>query len=148
MATLTNKQKREWAELLYTRQGLTGKEIAAKVGATESSVSKWKADGHWDNLKASLSVTKSEQLLNIYAQLNELNEHIKNKEEGKRFANASEADTLSKLASTAKSLETETSISEVVNTFVGFNDWLRSIDVIKAKEFIPLQDEYIKTLLK
>lgn len=148
MANLNNKQKKEWAELLYTRQGLTGKEIAAKVGATEASVSKWKADGKWDNLKASLSVTKAEQLQNVYAQMNELNEHIKSKDEGKRFANAGEADTLCKLAATAKNLESETSISEIVDTFVGFNDWMRSIDLDKAKELIAYQDGYIKTRLK
>jgi transposase len=148
MSALSITQKKEWAELLYTRQGLTGKEIAAKVGTTEATVSKWKALGKWDNLKASLSVTKGEQLQNVYEQINELNASIKLKDQGKRFASASEADTLSKLSATAKSLETETSISEIVDTFVGFNDWLRAVDAEQAKQFIVLQDAYIKTKLK
>ncbi len=73
MAALNNKQKREFAEVLFTRQGLTGKEIAEKVDTTEATVSKWKKDGNWDNLKASLSVTKAEQLMHINEQINELN---------------------------------------------------------------------------
>lgn len=148
MSALNNKQKKEWAELLYTRNSLTQKEIAEKVGTTEATVSKWKTEGKWDNLKASLSVTKAEQLQNVYDQINELNSAIKRKPAGERFASSSESDTLSKLAATAKSLESETSISEIVDTFVSFNDWLRTIDADKAKEFIVYQDSYIKTKLK
>lgn len=148
MAELKNKQKKEWAEQLYTRQGLTQKEIAIKVGATEKTISDWKTKGKWDNLKASLSVTKAEQLQNVYAQMNELNNYIREKEEGKRFASTSEADTLSKLAATAKNLESEASIADIVDTFVSFNEFIRTIDLEKAKEIIALQDAFIKTRLK
>lgn len=148
MADLTLKQKREFAEILFTRQGLSGKEIADKVGTTEATISKWKKDGNWDNLKASLSVTKAEQLANINEQINELNAYIRKKPAGERFANSTESDTLSKLTASKRNLETEASIAETVDTFIAFNEWLRGVDVVKAKEFITLQDAYIKTLLK
>lgn len=148
MADINNKQKKEFAELLFTRQGLTAKEISARGLGTEASISKWKKDGNWDNLKASLSVTKAEQLANINEQINELIAYIKKKPAGERFANSTESDTLSKLTASKRNLETESSIAETVDTFIGFNDWLRTVDVVKAKEFIPLQDAYIKTLLK
>jgi transposase len=148
MAELNNKQKKEYAQVLYTRQGLTGKEIAVKVDATEATISKWKDQGKWDNLKANLSVTKAQQLQDVYAQINELNTAIRNRKAGERFATSSESDTLSKLSSTARNLETETSITEIVNTFVGFSDWLRGVDIDKAKEFVQLQDGYLKSRMK
>ena len=147
MGSTTNKEKKEYAELLYTRVGLTQKEIAAKVNATEATISDWKKKGNWDKLKASLSVTKAQQLQDVYDQINELNAAIKKRKAGERFATSSESDTLSKLSSTAKSLETETSLAEIINTFVDFNEWLRAVDINKAKEFIALQDAYIKTKL-
>lgn len=148
MAELNKKQKREFAEILYTRQGLTGKEIADKVQTTEATISAWKKAGNWDNLKASLSVTKAEQLMQINEQINELNAFIRKKKLGERFASSTESDTLSKLTASKRNLETEASIAETVDTFIAFNEWLRGVDVVKAKEFITLQDAYIKTLLK
>lgn len=147
MATLKNEQKREFAEVLFVRQGLTGKEIAEKVGTTEATISKWRKDGKWDDLKASLSITKAEQLAHINEQINELNAAIRKKPAGERYASSTESDTLSKLTAAKRNLETETSIAETINVFVGFHDWLRGVDIDKAKQFVQLQDAYIKTLL-
>lgn len=147
MSDLTIKQKKEYSELLYTRHGMTQKEIAAKVGVSEKSISKWKEKYDWDTLKASYSVTKQQQLKDVYAQINALNEMIRRRDPDERFATPSEADTLSKLAATAKSLETETSIHELVNSFQAFIEWLRPLDLAKAQEFIDLQDQFIKSRL-
>ena len=145
---LKNEDKKDWAKTLFLREGLTAKDIAIRIKVTEKTIGVWREKGNWDTLRANLAVTKAEQLYHVNQQLNELLTHIRNKEEGKRYASSTEADTLSKLAGTKKSLETETSISDVVNVFVGFNDWLRTVDLDKAKEFIILQDGFVKTLLK
>lgn len=148
MGDLSNKQKKEYALVLYTNQGLTQKEIAVKVGATEATISKWKEQGKWDNLKANLSVTKAQQLQDVYAQINELNTTIRSRKVGERFATSAESDTLSKLSATARNLETETSLAETINVFVGFTDWLRRVDIEKTKEWVQLQDSYIKSRMK
>lgn len=148
MSALSNKQKKEWAKLIYTIEGLNGKETAKKVGVGAKTMSQWVNEGKWDNLKASFIITKEQQLHRMYAQINEINTEIEKREEGKRYANNKEADTLVKLTAAAKSLESETSIADIISTFIDFNDWLRLLDLPKAQDFQKLQDEYIKTKLK
>jgi hypothetical protein len=145
---MTNKQKKEWAHLVYTKEGLNQKETAAKVGVTAKTLNIWVGDGKWDELKASFTVSKEQQLKRIYAQINELNSAIEKKKPGEKYADSKEADTLTKLASSARSLETETSIAEIINTFIDFQNWLRGMDFEKAREFAKYQDDFVKSKLK
>lgn len=140
-------QKRELAQILYLRENLSQKEIATKVEVTEKTVSKWKEKYEWDKLKASLIITKDQQLRRLYAQINELNTLIEGREEGKRFANSKEADTLGKLAAAVRNFETEVSIAETIEVFREFLDWLRKHDVEKAQDIASLQDRFIKSLM-
>ena len=73
---LTNKQKRDWAQTLYTKEHLLQREIAAKVDVSPITISRWVKRYHWDDLRASLSATKEQQLSNLYTQLKEINEAI------------------------------------------------------------------------
>ena len=89
MAQLTSKQKKEWAKVLYVKENLTQAEIAAKVGSTRQSVSRWISEGKWEELKVGLTLTKEEQIKNLYRQVAELNRAILEREEGARFASCS-----------------------------------------------------------
>ena len=141
---LSVKKKKEYAQMLYLRTDKSQKEIAETVGVAEKTLSKWKISENWDRLRASIIITKDEQLRRVYQQINELTSSIEKKPEGKRYADCSEADTLSKLASTARSLESNLSIADIIDVFIGFQDWLREVDLTKAKEISDLQDGYIK----
>jgi transcriptional regulator with XRE-family HTH domain len=148
MAELSIKQKKEWAKTLYTLERLLQKEIAKKTGVSEKSISKWAIEGNWEKLRANLTITKEQQLARLYEQLNELTTFIQLKTEGARYANSKEADTIVKLTSAIKSLETESGISETVSVFMNFISHLKKLDLAKAQEIATLQDEYISTLLK
>lgn len=148
MAELSIKQKKEWAKTLYVFERLTQKDIAKKVGVSEKSMSKWVNDEKWDTLRVSIILTKEQQLHRIYSQINELNTHIESKAVGTRYANSKEADTLSKLTKSAKDLETETGISEIIETFKLFTNWLKTFNLPKAQEFLPLQDDFIASRIK
>lgn len=148
MSQLQVKQKKEYAKLLYTLKGLTQVAAAQQAGVSRNTMNKWVNDEGWDSLRASLSITKEQELRRVYAQINELNNGIANREEGKRYANSKEADTLSKLAATAKSLESDFSVSDIISVFMGFQDFLQKVDPAKAKEFISLQDSFIRSKLK
>lgn len=147
MSELSNTQKKDWAKLIYTTEGLNGKLTAQKVGVSAKTMSAWVIKGKWDDLKASLIISKEQQLRRIYFQINEINNDIETREVGKRYANSKEADTLVKLTSAAKTLETESGLSSIIEAFMGFNNWLRLLDLKKAQEFLKLQDGYIKTKL-
>jgi len=144
---MENAQKKEWAKLIYTKEGLNGKETARKVGVSAKTMSEWVNKGKWDDLKASLIISKDQQLRRLYAQINELNNAIEDRELGKRFADNHESDTLVKLTSAIKKLEDESGLSGIIEAFSGFMHWLRLIDLPKAQEFLKYQDDYIKTKL-
>jgi transcriptional regulator with XRE-family HTH domain len=122
---MNNAEKKDWAQHLYVKEHLSQKEIAKRVGVREATISGWVNKYDWAKLRQSILATKSTELANLYAQLAALNDHIKGREEGQRYAMAKEADTLSKITSSIRSLETETSISEIVDVFMKFNEFVR-----------------------
>jgi len=148
MADLKIQHKKDWAKLLFLRENISQKEIAAKVQVTEKTIGNWIKKEDWDRLKASVIITKEEELKRIYMQINEINSSIESRAEGKRFADNREADILSKLSAIAKNLETNVSLSETIEVFKRFLNWLRPVDLEKAKEFINYQDNYIKSILR
>lgn len=148
MAALTNKQKKEWAQLLYTRENLTQKEIAERVGVSAVTMSKWVNEGKWDELKASITITKEEQLKHLYRQLSELNKGIAEREPGTRYATSAEADTISKLANAIDKMETDVGLSDIIATFRKFLEWMRTFNLVEAQRLTPLFDSFVKTRIK
>jgi len=142
------EQKKELAKLLFVNEKLSQKEIAQRVEISEKTLSRWVNDGQWRKLRQSLLVTKEEQLRRIYEQIDELNTAIASREPGQRYANTKDADTLSKLTSAAKNLESEASISDIISVAKRFLNWLRPLDIDKAKEISLLIDAFIKDQLK
>jgi len=144
---LTLKQKKDWAKLLYLKASMNQKEIAEKIGTTEKTLSSWVNRENWEVLRASFTVTKEQELRRIYMQINALNDVITNREEGKRYATNMEADILSKLAATARSLETEVGLAAIIDTFIQFIDWLRPQDFAMSQQINDYQDAFIKDKL-
>lgn len=145
---MKTEQKKELAKLLFVNEHLTQKEISQRVGVSEKTLSRWVNQEEWRKLRQSLLVTKEEQLRRIYEQIDELNTAIAQREPGQRYANTKDADTLSKLTSAAKNLESDASVSDIVSVAKRFLTWLRPIDMGKAKELSGLFDAFIKEQLK
>jgi uncharacterized protein YjcR len=145
----TIQRKKDYAKLLYTVQGVTvGKELAERAGVSEQTITKWKKEEHWEKLRASVIITKEEQIRRFYAQVTELNDAIEKRKEGERYASASEADTLVKITKAIKELETETNVAQAMEVLKEFIIHIRMEDFAKAQEITQLADEFIKTLLK
>jgi transposase-like protein len=140
------KQKKEWAKLLYLKSDLNQKEIAVKVEVSEKTLSKWVNDEHdnWEVLKSSYIITREQELRRIYIQISELNKCISMRDDGQRYANSKEADILSKLGAAAKSLEHDASISETINVFKEFTEFVKEVDFAKAKDIVLLMDGFVK----
>ena len=138
MAELTNEQKKAWAKTLYTRETLTQAEIAERVGVSRVTVNNWIGKGNWEQLKASITITREEQLKNLYRQLAELNNAIMGKPE---------ADTISKLSNAIKKLETEVGLADIISVFSDLLKWVRTYDSTQAKEITPLLDAFVKSKL-
>ena len=146
-ADLTNAQKKEWAKTLYLRENLTQQEIADRVGVSRVTVSNWVRAGKWEEQKAGLTLTRQEQVANLYRQVAEINRAISARAEGERFPNSKEADILGKLSASIRNMEQETGIADIISVLTGFIEWLRPLDLDKAKELTRLADAYIKDKL-
>lgn len=145
---MTNEQKKEWAKLLFTKEQMTQKEISEKVGVTPQTVNRWVKRENWEKLRLSLSVTREEQLMHLYSHLSEINASIASREEGERYPNAKEADTITKLSSSIDKLERESGVGEVISAFSQFLSWLRERDLEEAQHISPILDEYVTFRLK
>lgn len=137
---------RDYARLLYL-QNTPQNIIAERVGVTEQTVTRWKKQDKWERIRQSMLVSKQEELARLYRQLTELNDHIEAKPEGQRYANSKEADTLGKLASAIRTLETETSLDMIVDVFIKFSDWCASNAPKEHAKLIQIQDAFIKSRL-
>lgn len=147
MADLTNAQKKEWAKTLYLRENLTQQEIADRVGVSRVSVSNWVRAGKWEEQKAGITLTRQEQVANLYRQVAEINRAIATRPEGERFATSKEADILGKLSAAISKMEQEVGIADKISVLTDLINWLRPVDLEKAKEITRIADAYIKDKL-
>ena len=147
MAELTNEQKKDWAKMLYTKETLTQAEIAERVGVSRVTVNNWINKGNWEQLKASVTITREEQLKNLYHHLVELNDSILKKPTGERFPSTAESDTISKLSSAIKKMEGDVGLAEIISVLTELLKFARISDPEQAKGIIPLLDAFVKSKL-
>ena len=140
--------KRDHAKLIYLSENVTQKDIAARVGVSEKTISKWVNEGVWENLKVAVVVTKEQELRRLYFQVKELNDAIELRDKGSRYPNSKEADTLNKLTASIRAMETEAGVAYVVEVAKQLIEWLRPQDFEKAKELTVIFDGFINHKLK
>lgn len=72
------KRLQNLAETIYLSDDtLSQKDVAEKVGITDKTLGKWIAKFGWSDKRKSLLVTKKNQLVMMYNQLEQINEEIK-----------------------------------------------------------------------
>jgi len=148
MAQLSSKQKKDWAKTLYLNEHLAQKEIAERVGISAKTMSKWVISEKWETLKTSLTITREEQLANLYRQIAAINDAIASRDKKERYATPKEADIINKLATAINKMEQETGLSEIIGVSKKILTWLRPIDPDKAKELSYVFETFIKDTLK
>ena len=142
MAELTKQQRKDYAKTLYLGEKLTQDEIAERVGVTRVTVNRWINSEGWEQLRTSLTITKEEQIKNVYQQISNLHNTILQRDEGKRFATPAEADTLAKYAAMINKLETD--VGTVLRKLMAF---LRLHSPEEVKRIIPILDVFVKSHL-
>ena len=148
MATKKEMQdKRDHAKLLFIHEQLNQKEIAARIKVSEVTISKWANADSWDGLRVSITITKEEQLKNLYRQLAEMNRAIAERDD-KKYPTSGEADAISKLATAIDKMESDVGIADIVSVAKKFLTWMRKFDLAKAQEMTPLFDAFVKDNLR
>lgn len=131
----------EVARTLYL-SGKSQKDIARQLELSEQTVSRWAKKNNWDALKVSLLMSRQQRLAELYNELREFNDLIKSKE-GPKIANSKEADIRRKLIRDIKELESDLSISEIVNIGIEFAGFAKSLDAQLAERITSLYDLFI-----
>lgn len=147
MAEMKAEQKKQLAHDLYLMGSYTYEEIALKVGTTRQTVSRWANNGKWEELKAGITVTREQILKNMYRQINEINENILKREPGERHPNVKEADIMSKLSAAIKKMEIDVGITDIISVGMRFGNWMRVVDIDKAKELVNYWDAFLREQL-
>lgn len=130
MAEITNEKKREIAEDMYIRLGLTGREIAENLSITEQTVSRWKkgrgGEKSWDDRKteAQLTPLKIKELLLKEAEKLALGQESNVK-----------ADQLSKIMSAIDQLDKKINVRTVMDVFREFDNWMAEQEPAQAIQF-------------
>lgn len=144
----SNINKKDIAKDLYLKGGCTQEEIAAKVGTTRQTVSRWAREGKWEELRASFTISTENILAGMIRQVSEIQNQANARKKGERSFTSKEADTVVKITSAIKKLQNDAGITDIVNVGIKFTNWLRGIDIEKAKEYNELWDLFIKDQLK
>lgn len=143
---LSKKEERNYAQILFVEQKLTLKEIAARVGVSEKTIGRWCKDDGWEKLRNSLLVTKQNQITQLYDQLAWINEDIAKREI--KCAGIKEADVIAKITTSIKRLEVETSLGEIIEVAKNLCEFMRGVDLDKAKVIADAFDLFIQTKMK
>lgn len=145
MKQLSSNERREWAQLLYTRYDMNAKEVALQTGAPEADVRRWVKEGNWDGLRRSLLTSREEQLKNLYDILAAITTQAKQNSEN---PNTKDADLIIKYTAAIKNLETDIGVGEIIDVIKPFVVWLMKKDLEMAKKLTGYFDQYIKEKLK
>ena len=141
---LDTARKKEYAKILFLNHDYTQKEIAEKVGTGPHTIGRWVKEGNWETMRRSLVMTKGEILNSLYQVMETLTISIKESGGG----DVKDADRLIKISSAIKNLETDTSITEMMETAKLFVRWLQTMDMDFAARVMEHFDMYFKERLK
>lgn len=139
---LSYSERRDWARDLYVKLEKTIKETAVTVGTDEATVRNWINEGSWDAVKRSRLVSKEAQLDNLYTILEELKRTME--QDGPSVKNAEQ---YNKYVTAIRALETESSVSQIIEAAELFINWLRKKDLPFAKKVTVQFDAFIKQRL-
>ena len=168
-------KEKEHAKLLYTTQGITNqKELAQRVGTSTTSINKWINESKWETLRASVIMTREEEIKRLYNRLTFLNDsmdqlqayyikaarEIESTEDQKTkdFLTAyckdiinqiaKLSDALSKGGAAIRSLETDVSIAEYMEVCQKLIQHVSREDFDFGQKLTAKADEFIKERLK
>jgi len=142
-------QERELARLYYL-QGYSQKTIAERLEVGENTVSRWARDGHWEEKKAALNVTRPEivnKILLLISKILDKVESLDNMDPGDLAKLISQ---IQKLSNSIEKLDKSATVMDNIETFRNFNRWLEermqyddSITPQFLQKVTELQDKFI-----
>jgi transposase len=141
------EEKKAYAKILYTREQLNGKIVAARVGVAEKTISKWVNEGGWKDLRNRLLVSKENQINLLYGQLEQLNQAIKDSDT--KYPDTKQADIQVKVTAAIRSLETDMNIADLVEAGIRFVKFIQKVGTFdEVQETIDLWNSFLQNEMK
>lgn len=128
-----SKEKKELARLYYFN-GEPQKEIAAKIGISATTLSKWVKTESWEQLRAAKVITRRELVAKMLSQIN-------NKLESGEWT----ADEMVKATAAIEKLDKQTNVVTVIEVFSAYNKWLvyrMELDPELTPELVKAMNRY------
>lgn len=149
MSKQTIADKQYLAKILFTTQKLDQKVVAKKVGVSETTMTRWVNEYNWKSLRNRLLVGKEEILNGFYEELEEINDVIRKKDIGARYADTKQSDIRIKLTASIRNLETELAIADIVAAGLKFIKHLQAKGTFdEVTQFAELWNDFIQSELK
>ncbi len=121
MKKAESEQKKELARTLFL-SGMEMKEAAAKVGVSRVTISKWAAQGAWQQARAARSITRPELVNKLLVTIDTLITQVN--ESGSPELMAGLGDKLAKLAAVIEKLDRKANVVDTIEVFMAFSKWL------------------------
>jgi hypothetical protein len=144
---LNTEQKKAWAKDMYTRDNLSQKEIALKVGSTEQSVNAWIAEGSWEAMRKVMRSRRQEQLNMLYDMLDLVNKAGLEAIKDESLKVHPDTDKILKLTTAIGKLESETGLGDMADALMAFINWMMRQDHPTALIINKWADKFIKMKL-
>lgn len=116
------EQKKELARLYYM-QGEVQKSIAAKVGVSETTISRWVDKDGWEARRAGVNVTRPEIVNKNLVLISKLLDKL-NSEEVSLVDVGKIVDQISKLAAAIERIDKKANVIDAIEVFSALNRWL------------------------
>lgn len=146
--TVEMQQKKALAYTLYTENRFEQKLIAEKIGVSENTISKWKKEGAWDNDREEARNGIAKRRKRILSTLDNMLNHIEDREPPNNVPNAKEADSINKLSASIQKLETELSLAHKTEAGKLFINYVQRVHGhAKSVEALDLWNQFIMSQL-
>lgn len=135
--------KKHLAQSLYVKSELSRKAIAEQVNITEKTLRKWIELGEWDKMKDAMQITRPQLLQEAYAQLQAINQIIREEHNNVPPKDLSDAKGVIR-----KEIEAFSSnpIHRYIECFEDFIDYLSKNQPGQLRTFASLSMEFINEL--
>lgn len=145
---LQGAKQKDLARLLYTRGVVRNhEELATRIGVSATVIGNWVDKERWDDEMRSLLTIRESQLAQLYRLLERTTTRLKEEDEVGLSPQPRDLDIVVKLTNAIRNLEMETSIAEMVDTFMKFNEFLRNNAPEQISAIIGWQDAFVKSQL-
>ena len=141
---LSAHRRRDWARMLYTKEGLPIKDVALMTGSDEAELRHWATQGEWEGQKRTLLTSKEKQLTQLY----DLLEKVMAKMTAADDINPKDADLAAKYTAAIRNLDAEITVPQIIEVAKLFTLWLRRRDAELAKAVTLQLDHFIRQRLK